>query len=478
MREPAVSVIVPVYNGEKYILPCLESLKNQTLESIEFIVVNHGSTDKTLEVVEAFCEGDERFFIYTIPHEGTLGRVRNYGIEKARGRYLGACDADDYVDVRTYEVMYKKAIENDYDIVCAPVYEVKKDQKVLTRITPNPTVESYLMNGSFAVWNKIIKKDLLIRCGKMREDICYEDVSCIPAVISYAKNIAYVDFPVYYYIQREGSIIHSKKAVKNLDYIEAARHVIKRCKEVHRERVAAFILRGCLRYIKNEWQLSDAFISFIGELYSEYPQSLQYIYSEELRKEIAQLAEIENFIPMKVYVNGFGNKNLDARIIDIKENAFYEKCSVEVLNEETIKTGKDEFIDEVCNKGDYDTAVKYLALKRIYETGGIYISNDLQLVNFLNAVTRYDVFLGYEDTERITDKIFGGKAGNELLRVMLEEYRRRPQEDWNALIVEILRRDTAYRGTGETYIDKHISVFDQSIFIDNSSTKALTCLRG
>lgn len=129
MRNPKVSVIVPVYNVAPYLSQCLESLVNQTYRNLEIIVVNDGSTDNSPEICEQWKERDERILLIHKPNGG-LSDARNKGLESATGEYIGFVDSDDYVDLSFYEKMVKAAVENDADVVQCNYYKAFSDGSV------------------------------------------------------------------------------------------------------------------------------------------------------------------------------------------------------------------------------------------------------------------------------------------------------------------------------------------------------------
>jgi glycosyltransferase involved in cell wall biosynthesis len=110
-----VSVIVPVYNSEKYLETCLNSLEKQTLDSIEFIVIDDGSTDKSYEIMQKYAKKDKRFKIYSKENEG-VGKTRNLGIKLAKGEYIGFVDSDDYVSNDYFGELYNVAKKYDADV--------------------------------------------------------------------------------------------------------------------------------------------------------------------------------------------------------------------------------------------------------------------------------------------------------------------------------------------------------------------------
>ena len=108
-----ISVIVPIYNVQKYLRKCLNSLVKQTFKDIEIIAVNDGSTDDSEEILKEYVEKFDNFFYYN-KENGGLSDARNFGLKHANGRYVAFVDSDDYVDRTMYEKMYNKALENNY----------------------------------------------------------------------------------------------------------------------------------------------------------------------------------------------------------------------------------------------------------------------------------------------------------------------------------------------------------------------------
>ena len=115
MALPKVSVVVPVYNTEKYLKQCIESLTSQTLEDIEIIIVDDGSKEECALLCDELSKTDDRIKVVH-KQNGGLGLARNTGIEVATGEYIGFVDSDDYVNVKMYESLYKAAAKNDADL--------------------------------------------------------------------------------------------------------------------------------------------------------------------------------------------------------------------------------------------------------------------------------------------------------------------------------------------------------------------------
>ena len=126
-----ISIVVPVYNVEKYLKRCLDSLVNQTYKNIEIILVNDGSTDSSLEICKGYAKKDSRVKIISKKNEG-LGYTRNEGINIAKGIYIAFIDSDDYVDENFYEKLYVSAKKYNSDMVYASFKSVDKNNKMRT----------------------------------------------------------------------------------------------------------------------------------------------------------------------------------------------------------------------------------------------------------------------------------------------------------------------------------------------------------
>lgn len=119
--KPKISIIIPVYNSEKYLRECLDSVINQTLKDIEIICINDGSTDKSLSILREYKEIDNRIKVITQKNQ-RQGAARNRGLEIAKGEYIQYLDSDDYLDLTACDMLYQKAIANELDMLCFSAY--------------------------------------------------------------------------------------------------------------------------------------------------------------------------------------------------------------------------------------------------------------------------------------------------------------------------------------------------------------------
>ena len=123
---PKISVIVPIYNSEKFLNKCLDSIVNQTLREIEIILINDGSVDSSYQICERYAEYDKRIILINQENKG-VSSARNAGIEKASGEYLGFVDSDDYIEAEMYSKLYNSAKRYDADLVNCDAIRNKND---------------------------------------------------------------------------------------------------------------------------------------------------------------------------------------------------------------------------------------------------------------------------------------------------------------------------------------------------------------
>lgn len=223
-----VSVIIPVYNVENYLRKCLNSLVNQTLKDIEIIVVNDGTLDNSQEIIDEYVKKYPKKVVSIIQENGGQGAARNTGLLHAKGEYIGYVDSDDYVEENMYEELYKKAKEEDSDIVICGNNVVKENYEFLSK----EDVDKEFLLGKMAVWNKIYKKNIIVDNKiQFRSKVWYEDLDFTMKVFFSSKKISYIDKHLYNYLLREGSTMNNNNIKRNLELIEAFDSLIDYCKD-------------------------------------------------------------------------------------------------------------------------------------------------------------------------------------------------------------------------------------------------------
>lgn len=208
-----VSIIVPIYNVEQYLRRCLDTLVMQTHEDLEIILVNDGTKDNSLSIMEEYQKQyPSKVFVYS-KENGGLSDARNYGIQYATGDYLSFIDSDDWVDLTMIEKLHDAIVKHQADIAICDMEYIYDDQPsrysscgdfdvLVTEQHP----EVILLNNSAC--NKLFKKELFqsIRFPKGQ---WYEDLATIPQIMYLTHKIVKVSEPLYKYYQRSSSISHS-----------------------------------------------------------------------------------------------------------------------------------------------------------------------------------------------------------------------------------------------------------------------------
>lgn len=221
--NPKVSVIVPVYNVEKYLAKCLDSLVMQTIQDIEIIVVNDGTKDNSQLIIDRFVNDYPNKVFSYIKENGGLGDARNYGLQYAHAEYIGYVDSDDYVSSEMYEKLYNKAIAENSDLVLCDieyVWESTLEHKLLKGCKVVDGVDqskSVFLSPLFA-WNKLYRKELFKKYQlSYPKKLWYEDIPVTIPLFAFARKISYVNEVLIYYVQRDSSIMASKNTQKMRD---------------------------------------------------------------------------------------------------------------------------------------------------------------------------------------------------------------------------------------------------------------------
>lgn len=234
-----VSIIVPVYNVEKYLRKCIDSLINQTLNDIEIICINDGSTDKSLKILKEYKNRDSRIILLNQENSGQ-SVTRNRGIEIAKGEYLGFVDPDDWIDLDYYEKLYNAASTNDTDIAVGGIIRVTgiKKKKFLNfekeTLTDNTKLKFELCDvpEKSYIWNKIYKTQKLKEINlKFEEGRIFEDCIFTPQALFFLGKMVTVPNTYYYYLRRNNSTVKQRSQKANADSIYAHKKASEFIKE-------------------------------------------------------------------------------------------------------------------------------------------------------------------------------------------------------------------------------------------------------
>ena len=225
-----ISVIVPVYNVEGYLDECLSSVINQTYKNLEIIIINDGSTDKSLSICKKYAKKDKRIKLINQENHG-LSYCRNYGISLSTGMYIAFVDSDDILDVKMYEILHKELVENKCDFSISAFREFKdsfvqndKYDYSFEIMSKEYFIKELMKDKKITnhVWNKLYKRELF-KDVSFPLNRKYEDIGTLYKVVEKSNDIVYIEFELYGYRKRETSIVNNLKKQTLLDYIEMIR---------------------------------------------------------------------------------------------------------------------------------------------------------------------------------------------------------------------------------------------------------------
>lgn len=212
MNSPIISVVIPVYNGEKYIAKCIESLLCQTLHGIEVIVVNDGSKDNSSQIAHALAEKDDRVIVIDKENEG-VSIARNTAIKKARGEWIAFSDADDYYYSDGLAKLYSVAEESHCNIVLGNSDRIAMDGVITQRYSKNKLslVNNSFPTGSLEMWGDLFHHSLFKSADFLfAEGLAYlEDRVLMLKLLSKEGKYAFCSEPVYAHIKNEDSVLES-----------------------------------------------------------------------------------------------------------------------------------------------------------------------------------------------------------------------------------------------------------------------------
>lgn len=223
-----ISVIVPIYNVEKYLDRCVDSIINQTYKNLEIILVDDGSPDNCPQMCDDYAKKDSRIKVVH-KENGGLSDARNAGMKVATGEYVSFIDSDDYISLDFYEILLQTMIDNDSDIVeCGVVkfYENGKfdeysDDQMIKNFNTVDGLEGLINENSFHqyVWNKLYKSNIALdipyAVGKLNEDEFWTY-----QIFGKAKKVTRIYKTMYYYFQRGSSIMGNGYNIRRLDALE------------------------------------------------------------------------------------------------------------------------------------------------------------------------------------------------------------------------------------------------------------------
>lgn len=234
MSNPLISVIVPVYKVEPYLERCVNSIRNQTYQNLEIILVDDGSPDRCGEMCDAFGKQDSRIRVFH-KENGGQSSARNLGLDNITGEYVGFVDSDDWIEPDMYQHLYELMKQNQAQIACCGVQKDFPDGRVSYFNTKYPVETDicvynrkeallemlYNTRLTYSPCDKLYHKDVFVGL-RMTEGQIYEDMEILPKWVERATAVVYDPTPKYHYIMTESSTIRGTYNLRRMREADVA----------------------------------------------------------------------------------------------------------------------------------------------------------------------------------------------------------------------------------------------------------------
>lgn len=291
-----VSVIVPVWNVEKFISKCLDSLVNQTLKEIEVIVVNDGSPDNSQKIIDEYIKKYPNKLKSFVKENGGQGSARNLGIEKAKGEYLSFIDSDDWIELDALEKMYNLAKKENSDIVICDMVDHYQDYTIYHNCTKYNSVFEVTPSASNKIFKRSMVKDI-----RFLSKLWYEDFNFTTKILFNTDKISVISEGMYHCNCGHISTMNNNNSVKNLDMIIIIDDIIdylNKNKKYDRNIISYLIFnhilittinRVTVQHSKNKKEVLNKLINYCHNNISDYKNQEFYKNISRNRKIIAWL---------------------------------------------------------------------------------------------------------------------------------------------------------------------------------------------
>lgn len=426
MSEPVkVSVIIPVYQVENYLERAVDSVLAQTLQELEIILVDDGSTDGSPQICDRYArEYPDKILVIHKENDG-LGLARNTGVQAAQGEYLAFLDSDDTVDPDMYRAMYEKAEAGQYDLVMCDVkiIYVEENRSTIVSSYPNEEIDlsDYIANGNNITYsvNKLYRR--FIWEENRYEKMLFEDISLIPALVTRYSRIGYVKEPFYHYYRRANTI--STSFVGDMvDIIQAFRNFLDTANPAYREEA---VYCAAKQILWNMTQSRTLFQADFIDLIREYKQDFllnPYIQKDGRVKKILEYLEKE-VIPDTLICVNFGGVVSQDYLDNIREN--FPKSRLLMVGEEYYPAESlPEAVRQAMAEGETIFAEEYFALRVLNDEGGIVLFPGMRTQLNLKHLRLNRIFFGFESQEELETGCFGALPGHYVIRALLDSYER------------------------------------------------------
>ena len=417
-----VSVIVPVYQVECYLERAVDSLLEQTLEELEILLIDDGSTDASPALCDRYAR-DWPGKVRVVHQENQgLGMARNAGLDLARGEYIAFVDSDDRVDREMYQALYEKAQEGNYPLVCCDVeiHYVEEGRQSVSVTYPRRDLElgDYLLRGNNITYsvNKLYHRSLWQ--GLRYDKMVFEDIALIPALVTRTPSLGYVPKAFYHYYRRGNTLSTSQVGAMG-DVVEAFRLFLRRADPAYREEAVYCAAR---QLYWNMTQARSVFLpDFIGLLQAF---SQEFLWNRYLRED-GKLRELLGYLDRQVIPRRFVTAHWRRALPPgwrqcVEEN--FPGCQVVELTERDLGDSLPPGAAQALSRGDGAYLEDYLTLRELCRRGGVALSPESRPKLGLNRLRLHGAFFAFGGEEDLDLHCYGALPEHPVLQALLQSY--------------------------------------------------------
>ncbi len=260
---PLITVIVPIYNSERYLKRCLESIQKQTYEELEVLMIDDGSSDLSVELCKTYVHSDPRFCLIVQENQGSSA-ARNVGLSNAHGSLIGFVDSDDYIDPCMFEKLYRALDSEKADVSLCDVYYKGKQEHIHWKngtYRGQDAIFSEFINGRVInrVYNKLYRAEIVKNVRFPVNRNMMEDASWTPRVLEKAEILTRIAEPLYYYTENEAGLTQSTMSSQKVcsrfaNLLDRESICLRKASSVEDERK---ITRELMMYLRQIMESSD-----------------------------------------------------------------------------------------------------------------------------------------------------------------------------------------------------------------------------
>ncbi len=427
-KKTKISVIMPMYNAEKYIAAALDSVLNQTFHSYEILVINDGSTDDSLSIAEEYCRNHPDKIQIISQENAGAGAARNLGVKKASGSYVLFMDSDDTVEKDMLSQLYASAIRHHSEVVFCPFYRHGLHEEITIEgsfnFSPRKvyTGEDFIKNSEYLITTctKLYQIDFIRRFEF--PSFWFEDVALLPVMMSYANRITYVPYAYYHYLRHESSTVSSISDKQILGSVDAVRYIKEHANPEIVHEMAPYIAHLLLFMCVRRPAFADLYVNLLTEYKGFIEEHTDFAKHPHLQNRLkSYFQEDYAMIPKQIFYDHFGKQPLSpSQEENVKgwQGTLVEfDAKIICLNEENCDITEHPLVEKAYHEGRFQIVGQYFKCKRLLEEGGIALSADIRGYKYIpRLLTRTRAFFAFYDDVSISSHIYASAPGEPVIR--------------------------------------------------------------